>query len=189
MYTGKLTFRSYSISKRSGSSIHVAQLTKLRSAGRSRVWAGGMRHGRSPFFILSVPRSTQVYRLLLLFANVRNDSYNGLIEVEVEVEFNGSDVGVSTASARRSVGRSVGGWVDESVAGSRGVRLAQVVYEERNRSSGRQHRIRITITFAIAVRRAHKQSETQPSQQDSHARTSRGQAGPLLFNDAIDVST
>ena len=108
MYTGKLTFRSYSISKRSGSSIHVAQLTKLRSAGRSRVWAGGMRHGRSPFFILSVPRSTQVYRLLLLFANVRNNSYNGLIEVEVEVEFNGSDVGVSTASARRSVGRRVG---------------------------------------------------------------------------------
>jgi hypothetical protein len=116
-------------------------------------------------------------------------SYYGLIEVEVEVEFNGSDVGVSTACQRRKIDWSVGGWVDESVAGSRGVRLAQVVYEERNRSSGRQHRIRITITFAIAVRRAHKQSETQPSQQDSHARTSRGQAGPLLFNDAIDVST
>lgn len=136
MYTGKLTFRSHSIPKRSRSSIHVAQLTKLRSAGRSRVWAGGMRHGRSPFFILSFSRATQIYRLLLLFANVRNDSYYGLIEVEVE--FNGSDVGVSTACQRRKVGWSVGGWVDESVAGSRGVRLAQVVYEERNRSSGRQ---------------------------------------------------
>jgi len=47
---------------------------------------------------------------LLLFANVRNDSYYGLIEVEVEVEveFNGSDVGVSTASARGSVGRRMG---------------------------------------------------------------------------------
>lgn len=69
-----------------------------------------MRHGRPPFFTLSFSRATQVYRLLLLFANVRNDSYNGLIEVEVEVEVesNGSDVGVSTASARRSVGRRVG---------------------------------------------------------------------------------
>lgn len=67
-----------------------------------------MRHGRPPFSTLSFSRATQVYRLLLLFANVRNDSYNGLIEVEVEVEFNGSDVGVSTASARRSVGRRVG---------------------------------------------------------------------------------
>lgn len=67
-----------------------------------------MRHGRRPFSTLSFSRATQVYRLLLLFANVRNNSYNGLIEVEVEVEFNGSDVGVSTASARRSVGRRVG---------------------------------------------------------------------------------
>ena len=67
-----------------------------------------MRHGRPPFSTFSFSRATQVYRLLLLFANVRNNSYNGLIEVEVEVEFNGSDVGVSTASARRSVGRRVG---------------------------------------------------------------------------------
>jgi hypothetical protein len=67
-----------------------------------------MRHGRSPFFILSSLCATRVYQLLLSLANARNDSYYGLIEVEVEVEFNGSDVGVSTASARRSVGRMVG---------------------------------------------------------------------------------
>lgn len=64
--------------------------------------------GRSPFFILSFLCATRVCQLLLSLTNARNDSYYGLIEVEVEVEFNGSDVGVSTASARRSVGRMVG---------------------------------------------------------------------------------
>ena len=80
--------------------------------------------------------------------------------------------------------------MNRSQAGSRGVRLAQVVYEERNRSSGRQQPLTQyhTRNNRPAVRRAHKQSEARPSQQDSHARTSRGQR-PLLFNDAIDVST
>ena len=80
--------------------------------------------------------------------------------------------------------------MNRSQAGSRGVRLAQVVYEERNRSSGRQQPLTQyhTRNNRPAVRRAHKQSEARPSQQDSHARTSRGQR-PLPFNDAIDVST
>lgn len=124
-----------------------------------------------PSFILSLPRTTQVYRLLLLLANVRNDSYYGLIEVEVEV--NGSDVGVSTERCQR---KKVGRMVDESLAvavavrrrrrwwgQARGSSLAQVVYEERNRSSRPQSGIviTITITFAIvvAVRRAHKTSK------------------------------
>lgn len=80
--------------------------------------------------------------------------------------------------------------MNRSQAGSRGVRLAQVVYEERNRRSGRQQPLTQyhTRNNRPAVRRAHKQSEARPSQQDSHARTSRGQR-PLPFDDAIDVST
>jgi hypothetical protein len=114
-----------------------------------------------------------VYGLLLLLPNVRNDRYYGLIEVEVE--FNGSDVGVSTANARRSVGRL--GSVDESVAVAvrrrrpwGQVRLAQVVYEERNRGSGRRYRMRITITFATTVRRAQtsRAKRGQVSRTDSH---------------------
>lgn len=100
-----------------------------------------------PLFILSSPRATQVYRLLLLIANVRNDSLLW------------SDRGrgrgqrkrcrrlspPKAASAIRSVGRSLDESVG-SVSGSSqaatvvgsGSRLAQVVYEERNRSSRRQ---------------------------------------------------
>jgi hypothetical protein len=126
MYTGKLTFRSDSIPKRSRSSIHVAQLTKLRSAGRSRVWAGGMRHGRSPFLILSfLTRATQVYSSCYCSPTSVTTVYYGLIEVEGE--FNGSDVGVSTASQRKKVGWRVES-VDESQwqfagSGGGGVRL------------------------------------------------------------------
>ena len=96
--------------------------------------------GRSlPYLSLALHRSTgSCYCSPTSVTTVTSDYGLIEVEVEVEVEFNGSDVGVSTACQRRKIGWSVGGWVDESVAGSRGVRLAQVVYEERNRSSGRQ---------------------------------------------------
>jgi len=114
-----------------------------------------------------------MYQLLLLLFNVRNDGC-GLIE-------SSSTEAMSASPLPAQEGRVVG-WV----AGGRGQAGAGGLWEQDKR--GTEAQVDSTITFAIAVRRAHKQSEAQPSQQDSHARTSRGQR-PLLFNDAIDVST
>jgi len=46
MYRHGLTFGSHAVCKRGGAAVHVAQVTKLRSAGRVGLRAG-MRHGDS----------------------------------------------------------------------------------------------------------------------------------------------
>lgn len=46
MYRHELTFGSHTVSERGGASVHVAQVTVLRSAGRIGMRAG-MRHGDS----------------------------------------------------------------------------------------------------------------------------------------------
>jgi len=46
MYGRELTFGSHAVCKRGGAGVHVAQVTKLRSAGRVGLKVG-MRHGDS----------------------------------------------------------------------------------------------------------------------------------------------
>lgn len=108
--TTRLTFRSHAVPKRSRSRIHIAQLTKWRSAGRGCVWAGGMRHGRSrservpsTYRIVAPAKSSSSLFLLLLF-NVRNDGY-GLIESRAVKRCRRSPL----PAQGRSVGRWVGG--------------------------------------------------------------------------------
>ena len=98
-----------------------------------------------------------MYQLLLLLFNVRNDGC-GLIE-------SSSTEAMSASPLPAQEGRVVG-WV----AGGRGQAGAGGLWEQDKR--GTEAQVDSTITFAIAVRRAHQQaaSETRPSQQDTHAR-------------------
>lgn len=119
VYTARLTFRSHAVPKRSRSRIHIAQLTRWRSAGRGCGRACGMRHGRSrservptTYRIFAPTKSSSSLFLLLMF-NVRNDGY-GLIS------------SCAAKRCRRPPLPAQGRWVGWWQAGSTGA--AQVVY-------------------------------------------------------------